>query len=479
MQDMLAIQSNTTLHTDQPLDMTLFLKQRVTPLLVKFKSRLVLFEQTVNSDSKRFQQYSVQKIQNTYHTLERLEQEWQAKALLLYTKDYSNQNQHPIISIDTFAQVLEQALVDLSECYRELETSSALILVSDETLDNTIEAVMLKLEEFDGQIADCFLRASQVRDRVNEKLHKMADLASDHMDQIKGAVANGAKRLLHYEELPIQWRNNEHILTGYRFLNSTAECWHSLLYVHNETGNIYTHLFGLVFLAMVGTYHLLYSPVLSDIPLSDKVFFGVFFVAACKCLLCSTVWHTLSGISDLQTYRKVACLDYVGISVLICASIILCEYYGFYNHDIWRNTYITATGSMAILGVAMPFMSWFDHSERRWLRTMFFVVMASSAVVPIIHLCIANGLQETANFLSPFSKSISSYIIGVIVYSNQLPERIWPGKFDHFGHSHQLWHLFVMGGIWFNYTAIFHMVNLRETYGQNNILNTTTTTTTI
>ncbi|KAI9005176.1 hemolysin-III related-domain-containing protein [Phycomyces nitens] len=450
---MLTIQTNTSLHTDESLDMNLFLKQRVGPLLHKFKSRLVLFEQTVNSDSKKFQQYSLYKIQTTYNTLERLEQEWHTKSL--HTKEF--------ISMDTITQALDQALMDLSECYRELETS---MIVSNETIDDTIDEMMLRLEEFDGHVADAFLRASQVRDRVNEKLHEMADLASDHMDQIKGAMANGAKRLLHYEELPIPWRNNENIYTGYRFLNSTAECWYSLLYVHNETGNIYTHLFGLVFLAMMGTYHLLYSPVLSDIPIVDKVFFGIFFIAACKCLLCSTVWHTLSGISDLQTYRKVACLDYVGISVLICASIILCEYYGFYNHDIWRNTYITATGSMAVLGVAMPFMSWFDHSERRWLRTTFFVVMASSAVIPIVHLCIANGPKETANFLSPFSKSITSYIIGVIVYGNQLPERIWPGKFDHLGHSHQLWHLFVMGGIWYNYTAIFHMVNLRETYGQ-------------
>lgn len=93
----------------------------------------------------------------------------------------------------------------------------------------------------------------------------------------------------------------------------------------------------------------------------DRVIFAVFFVAACKCLMCSTVWHTLSGINDYATFKRVACLDYVGISVLICASVVLTEYYGFYCQDQWRNTYMVGTGTLAVAGIFIPFMEWFDR----------------------------------------------------------------------------------------------------------------------
>lgn len=216
----------------------------------------------------------------------------------------------------------------------------------------------------------------------------------------------------------------------------------------------------------IGFYQLFFSELMSSIPIRDRLVFVVFFLAACKCLMCSTVWHTLSGINDLKVYRQVACLDYVGISVLICASIILCEYYGFYCDDAVRNTYITATSTLAVIGVSMPFQSWFDKHERRWLRIAFFVALASSGAFVIIHLSIIRGAYATFSWLAPVFKSLLSYIIGVVVYGNHFPEKFWPGKFDHFGHSHQFWHIFVCGGIWYHYQAALSFAGNREVFGQ-------------
>lgn len=39
------------------------------------------------------------------------------------------------------------------------------------------------------------------------------------------------------------------------------------------------------------------------------------------------------------------------------------------------------------------------------------------------------------------------YILGCFIYIFRFPERRFPGKFDLFGSSHQIWHIFVLGGI--------------------------------
>lgn len=103
--------------------------------------------------------------------------------------------------------------------------------------------------------------------------------------------------------------------------------------------------------------------------------------------------------------------------------------------------------------------------EFKWLRITFFITLAASGVLPILHLVSIHGAMHTLNWLSPLLYSILSYLLGVVVYGNQLPEAVWPGKFDHIGHSHQFWHLFVCGGIWFHYVAALGFVQERETFG--------------
>ncbi|KAI7884192.1 HlyIII-domain-containing protein [Lichtheimia hyalospora FSU 10163] len=435
---------------EEPLDFDTLFREQFAPLLQKFKYRLSQFEQSISS--KRLQNYSRTKLKRAYELLEKLDEEWHHRwetACSLAADDKKSMQQALV--------ALEQSLTDK---YRELE---AMLLSAAEdnhyTLDDTIDAVMSKIEEIDSRISDAIERAAEMGTKMHEKINK----AGEH---VKVAMAKGARQLLHYEELPVQWRNNKYIHTGYRFLSTPAQCCRSLLYLHNETGNIYTHLIGFVVFFCIGIYELFYSTLLTEAHVIDRVIFAVFFVAACKCLMCSTVWHTLSGINDYATFKRVACLDYVGISVLICASVVLTEYYGFYCQDQWRNTYMVGTGTLAVAGIFIPFMEWFDRVEMRWLRITFFIAMAASGIVPLGHLYINYGARTLFDWLSPVTKSLSCYILGVVVYGNQWPEAFWPGKFDHIGHSHQLWHLFVCGGIWFHYVAAISFYGQRHDFGE-------------
>ncbi|KAG8772563.1 hypothetical protein FRC15_002649 [Serendipita sp. 397] len=82
--------------------------------------------------------------------------------------------------------------------------------------------------------------------------------------QVRRALSDSAwgNRLLSYHQLPIKWRNNEHVLHGYRFI--PLERWPSLLLstfqLHNETANIHTHLIPAALLGPLFAYEAYASP---------------------------------------------------------------------------------------------------------------------------------------------------------------------------------------------------------------------------
>lgn len=134
-------------------------------------------------------------MKRAYELLEKLDEEWHHRwetACSLAADDKKSMQQALI--------ALEQSLTDK---YRELE---AMLLSAAEdnhyTLDDTIDAVMSKIEEIDSRISDAIERAAEMGTKMHEKINK----AGEH---VKVAMAKGARQLLHYEELPVQWRNNK------------------------------------------------------------------------------------------------------------------------------------------------------------------------------------------------------------------------------------------------------------------------------
>ena len=65
-----------------------------------------------------------------------------------------------------------------------------------------------------------------IRDEATELTSLLSKNSSAALDEAArmyhAAVEGGRKRLLRYEELPHEWRNNEHILSGYRFIASES-----------------------------------------------------------------------------------------------------------------------------------------------------------------------------------------------------------------------------------------------------------------
>lgn len=148
---------------------------------------------------------------------------------------------------------------------------------------------------------------------------------------------------LHWDDLEPWRRDNHYIQTGYRHTsNSYLTSLHSLLYIHNETVNIYTHLIGAIFFITIS--YLLFSlihPRYDTASASDLIVFACFFAGAAACLGMSATYHTLSNHSPAVA-KWGNKLDYTGIVFLIVGSYVPALWYGFYCMEGKLAVYLSA-----------------------------------------------------------------------------------------------------------------------------------------
>ncbi|BEJ13134.1 hypothetical protein CspHIS471_0303080 [Cutaneotrichosporon sp. HIS471] len=276
-------------------------------------------------------------------------------------------------------------------------------------------------------------------------------------------------RLLSFEESRrvVPWAtDNEYITGGYRpHLVNISSCLYSAIgYVHNETVNIHTHSLGAAFWALMLPLHILPShfPTLGTFPsasllppstLIDKACMACYFVCAVTCLGLSSWFHTVSCCTH-EVCDLAHCGDYVGIVVLIVGSILPGMYYGFHGQPLLQGLYmsgIAAAGATSAYIVLSP-----HHRNHRWDRTLTFIALGLSAVLPVGHVVLARGLTYAREMMgfSYIAAGGASYIFGAVLYAARIPESLWPGKFNYFGSSHQIFHCFVLLGSWFQFAAL-------------------------
>jgi adiponectin receptor len=184
------------------IDIEDFVQNRLRPLLQKFKQQLSTFD----DPSIALQEFTLSKIRNACAELERFDRGIRPMVDEAIAVSIQSAQQHRQTMAVSFVQALDQAMHDLNEKFRELEALSDGYI--EKKVEDTIDATMRQIEEVDGRIAAAFDRAFEVRQRVGDKITEVAGIASGRMDSVKKAVADEARRLLKYDELPIEWRNN-------------------------------------------------------------------------------------------------------------------------------------------------------------------------------------------------------------------------------------------------------------------------------
>jgi adiponectin receptor len=294
--------------------------------------------------------------------------------------------------------------------------------------------------------------AREVVDEGIERARKAAETMEEHIEA--AIVLARTRGLIRYEDLPMPWRVNPHIQKGYRFSESKIDCVRSMFGVSNEMVNIWSHAIGFFVILAIALYFYPTSVNFSLSTNTDVFIAAVFFFAACKCLVCSTMWHTMNSVADQTLLQRFACVDYTGISLLIAASIMTTEYTAFYCEPVSRWIYMTATATLGIGGVILPWHPTFNRADMAWARVAFYVTLGASGFAPVFQLNLTRGAHWAYVFYAPIAKSIIVYLVGAVVYASQIPERWFPGKVDYIGGSHNLWHFAVLGGILFHYVAM-------------------------
>ncbi|SJM85835.1 related to ADIPOR-like receptor IZH2 [Zygosaccharomyces bailii] len=274
------------------------------------------------------------------------------------------------------------------------------------------------------------------------------------------SVKTTKKLLYTWNEIPDWQKDNELILGSYvRETNSIKECCRSLFYLHNESVNIYTHFLPSLCFLLTFLFDTFVIPTYETTTWIDYMVIDIFFLGAFCCLILSSTFHCFKCHS-----HKVAIfgnkLDYLGIIVLIVSSMTSILYYGFYDNGKLFYSFNLIT---LIFGVACAVVSLdetFRTREWRSYRAGLFVAFGLSAILPVMAGIVHYGFRETCTRIQLKWVSLEGflYIFGAFLYGARFPERVAPGKFDVWGHSHQLFHVLVV------IAALCHLTALLESY---------------
>ncbi|CAI4213746.1 unnamed protein product [Parascedosporium putredinis] len=207
------------------------------------------------------------------------------------------------------------------------EFESRAYKLREQGLANAADTATALLDEGRHAVNGSLERAKEV---VEESMGRAMRAAESLEEHIQTAIARAREtRLIHYDDLPMPWRINPHIRKGYRFIETKTDCVYSAFSLSNELVNIWSHAVGFVVVLSIALYFYPTSPNFSTSSKTDIFIAAVFFFTACLTLACSTVWHTMNAVADVDAISLFACVDYTGISVLIAASIMTTEWTAF------------------------------------------------------------------------------------------------------------------------------------------------------
>ena len=186
----------------------------------------------------------------------------------------------------------------------------------------------------------------------------------------------------------------------------------------------------------------------------------IIIFAAIICLSFSATFH-LFGVMNEKYMNILNRFDYGGISLLISGSCYPPYYYFFYYSALFKYLYLILITVFGVGTFVYSLPDDFNKPQRRCLRGTLFLIFGLCTGVPILHMAFfgkyIEGYGDDITLLNWYLGGIS-YIIGALFYIMRFPEKKFPGKFDFFGASHQIFHVLVFFG------ALFHFMGSLEAY---------------
>lgn len=130
------------------------------------------------------------------------------------------------------------------------------------------------------------------------------------------------------------WQRDSNILGFYRTpSNSYQASCKSLCYIHNQSGNVLSHIIGVALFAIWGHQQWQYM-ARHDASMGDYLIFGCYLVAAMCCFGFTSLFHLFSDHSSSarQTWMLA---DLYGVFALVTATVFSGTFYGFYCDQKW------------------------------------------------------------------------------------------------------------------------------------------------
>ena len=317
-----------------------------------------------------------------------------------------------------------------------------------------------------GEAVDEFVVTQRERSSSTSSVESMDSALSQ---LIPACVWN----VVSFDSLPSWLKDNEYLRHGYRPpMQSFSKCFGSIFRMHTETWNIWTHLFGVVMFCVIALcVYVFEMSKISLLPWYEQLIIGAFFLGAILCLGFSFLFHTVSNHSE-DVAHLFSRLDYSGITALITGSCIPCYYYVFYCESFSRYLHIVMLILLCFLCLSICLVKKFSTPEFRVMRVVLFIAFGFYSFIPGLQIVLQDGFAyaNAAYPLSSLLQMASVYVSGAGLYAARIPERFFPGKFDIWASSHQLFHICVIIAAYIHYDVILTMVSHRLSIGLDNCL---------
>lgn len=259
----------------------------------------------------------------------------------------------------------------------------------------------------------------------------------------------GQRKLLNIQECPDYFKDNLYILSGYRPPGlQPLQYLKSVVQVHNDTFNIWSHLFGAILFAVLLPYTVkLVTEQSADMSNTayDISAFAIFLVGGTLMYSCSVAYHIFWPLSQtmLITCSKI---DYMGIVFMIWGT-----YYPFVRFLFYDDARIYLKYSLALVTLALVYAcallpSYIQKPEYRWVRQFLFWALGSVIPIVMVHGIMKYGVGswEMKTFGYPLIHGCLIYLFGSVLFAMQAPEKYIPGKCDRCGGSHNIMHVCVV-----------------------------------
>ena len=256
-----------------------------------------------------------------------------------------------------------------------------------------------------------------------------------------------------FSEAPPWYQTNEYIRTGYRpVLKTFKDCFLSIFRIHNETVNIWSHLIPGVACLLIIVHLFMWSDGNGCSLQTEKRFGIVYELVGCMTgLTTSSVAHIIFCKSE-----EVSCTalqaDLIGIVFQILGHGLSWAHYALNDFPQTKFVYfgfaqLYAFGLMLLLS-QKKYLSDAYTTKRTFLAAGFALFIC---ILPAGYHMITLGIDvafESGALLS-FAMSWLSFSLSVAIYVNRIPEKLFPGSFDIWFHSHQIFHVLVVSGSYF------------------------------